>query len=126
MSKKTLIFLFAALLNCGLVSADTDIDDDYMRTVEDSHKSLTANVGVNNGPGSIADARELAAMFAQIEAFYVKKGDAPDAVNISKQSLGLTAEIVKSVSSKDFDTANVKTTELSRACKSCHNFYKKS
>ena len=126
MQKTTLALFFAALFACGIVSADTEIDDDFMRTVEDTHKSLTGNVGVGNVQGSLSDAKELAGYFAQVEAFYVKKGDAPDAVTISKQSKDLSNDIVKAVSSKDFDTANLKSTELSRACKACHNFYKKS
>lgn len=120
------LFLTALLLSVGLASADTAIDDDFMRSVEDTHKSLTGNVGVGNAPGSIADAKELAGMFAQIEAYYVQKGDAPDAVSISKQSKELSNDIQKLAGNKDFETANLKATELSRACKSCHNFYKKS
>lgn len=119
-------FLTALLLGVGLACAETAIDDDFMRSVEDTHKSLTGNVGVGNAPGSIADAKELAGMFAQIEAYYVQKGDAPDAVTISKQSRELSNDIEKLAGSKDFETANLKATELSRACKSCHNFYKKS
>jgi len=126
MKKTASLFLAALLLSIGIVSAETAIDDDFMRSVEDTHKSLTGNVGIGNAPGSIADAKELAGMFAQIEAYYVQKGDAPDAVSISKQSKDLSNDIQKLASSKDFETANLKATELSRACKACHNFYKKS
>lgn len=126
MQKTRIVFLLAAFFAGAVFAAQTAIDDDFMRSVEDTHKSLTGNVGVSNAPGSIADARELAGMFAQIEAFYVQKGDAPDAVTISRQSRELSDEIARSVGSKDFETANLKSTELSRACKSCHNFYKKS
>ncbi|MBS1161085.1 MAG: hypothetical protein H6R15_3504 [Proteobacteria bacterium] len=120
------LLLLAALFAGSVFAAQSTIDDDFMRTVEDTHKSLTGNVGISNAPGSIADARELAVMFAQIEAFYVDKGDAPDAVTLSRQSRELSDAIVKSAGRQDFETANLKTTELSRACKSCHNFYKKS
>lgn len=126
MQKTKIFFLLTALLAGGVVSAETAIDDDFMRSVEDTHKSLTGNVGVSNVPGSIADAKELSGMFAQIEAYYLQKGDAPDAVSISRQSRELSDSIAKLVGSKDFENANLKTTELSRACKACHNFYKKS
>lgn len=126
MPKIKIFFLLAALFAGGVVCAESEIDDDFMRSVEDTHKSLTGNVGVSNVQGSMADAKELSGMFAEVEAYYVHKGDAPDAVNISRQSRELSEAIVKLVGSKDFAAANQKTTELSRACKSCHNFYKKS
>lgn len=124
--KKTAFVFCAAILGIGLACAGTAVDDDFMQAIEDTHKSLTGHVGVANTKGSIADATELAGMFAQVEAYYVEKGDAPDAVTIAKQSKDLSSEIAKLASSKDFDAANLKATDLSRACKSCHNFYKKS
>lgn len=126
MQKTRTLFLLTAFFAGSVFAAQTAIDDDFMRSVEDTHKSLTGHVGVGNAPGSIADARELSGMFAQIEAFYIEKGDAPDAVTLSRQSRELSEAIAKSVNGKDFETANLKSTELSRACKSCHNFYKKS
>ena len=65
-------------------------------------------------------------MFAEIEAFYKAKADAEEAIGLSKKSLQLINEIDKSVAASDFDTANAKASDLSRACKSCHNAYKNS
>jgi cytochrome c556 len=97
-----------------------------MRTVEDSNKSLANHIAIKDAKGVSGDTQELSAMFAQVEAFYATKGDAQDALDITKRSRQLIAEIDKSVAGKDFDNANVKASDLSRACKSCHNFYKKS
>jgi cytochrome c556 len=122
------IMLGATLLVLAgnVISAQTDIDDDFMRTVEDSNKSLANHIAVKDTKGVSGDTKELSEMFAQVEAFYATKGDAQDALDITKKSRQLIAEIDKSVASKDFDSANVKASDLSRACKSCHNFYKKS
>ena len=110
----------------NVISAQTDVDDDFMRTVEDSNKSLANHIAIKDAKGVSGDTQELSAMFAQVEAFYAAKGDAQDALDITKKSRQLIAEIDKSVAGKDFDNANVKASDLSRACKSCHNFYKKS
>jgi cytochrome c556 len=110
----------------NVISAQTDVDDDFMRTVEDSNKSLANHIAIKDAKGVSGDTQELSAMFAQVEAFYATKGDAQDALDITKKSRQLIAEIDKSVAGKDFDSANVKASDLSRACKSCHNFYKKS
>lgn len=123
------LFVFLVLAG-GLVgsagSVESAIDMDFMQTVEDTNKSLASNIAVNDAKSSIADAKQLEGMFAQIEAFYAQKGDAADAVDLSKKSKELSIEIMKFVGAKDFDTATNKATDLSRACKSCHSFYKKS
>ena len=63
------------------------------------------------------------ASFARRESRRIAKGDAADAVELAQKSRGLTAQILQSLSAKDFDAA---TGSLSRTCKTCHNFYKKS
>jgi hypothetical protein len=122
------IVLLAALggLVGSAVSVETEIDMDFMQNVEDTNKSLASNIAVKDAPSSIGDAKQLEAMFAQVEAFYARKGGAEDAVDLSKKSKELSAEIIKSAGAKDFETATNKATDLSRTCKSCHSFYKKS
>ena len=125
---RKLVVLGATLLAVAgsVISAQVEIDDDFMRSVEDSNKSLANHIAVKDTKGVSVDTKELSEMFAQVEAFYATKSDAQDALDITKKSRQLIAEIDKSVASKDFDSANVKASDLSRACKSCHNFYKKS
>jgi cytochrome c556 len=47
-------------------------------------------------------------------------------VELAQRSRTPTARILQSLSPKDFDTATNSATALSRSCKTCHNFYKKS
>jgi hypothetical protein len=110
----------------SVISAQIEIDDDFMRNVEDSNKSLANHIAVKDTKGVSVDTKELSEMFALVEAFYAAKGDAQDALEITKKSRQLISEIDKSVASKDYDNANIMASDLSRACKSCHNFYKKS
>lgn len=125
--RKVLPFLAGVFLFAGSVlAAQVEIDEDYMRSVEDTQKSLVDNLAGKNAKASSADAGELAGMFAQVEAFYVAKGDAAEAVKLSAQSKDLSGEIVKLVAARDFATASGKAEEIQRACKACHNFYKKS
>jgi len=125
---RKLVVLGATLLAVAgsVISAQVEIDDDFMRSVEDSNKSLANHIAVKDTKGVSVDTKELSEMFAQVETFYATKGDAQDALDITKKSRQLITEIDKSVAGKDFDNANVKASDLSRACKSCHNFYKKS
>lgn len=126
MHKTISLSVAIALLAGNVLSAQVEIDEDFMRSVEDTQKSLIDNLAGRNAKASTAEATELEGMFAQVEAFYLAKDDAADAVNLSKKSKELSAEIAKLVAAKDFDTAAGKANDIQRACKSCHNFYKKS
>ena len=122
------IAALAALLALagGVRSAQDELDTDLMHSIEDTNKSLASNIAVKEAKNASSDARELGEMFAQVEAFYVRKGDAADAVELAKKSRELSARILQSVSASDFGAATDTATTLSRTCKTCHNFYKKS
>lgn len=107
-------------------SAVASLDSDLMLSVEDTNKSMASNIALKDKKGSLTDASELGGMFAEIEQYYVSKGDAEDAVKLSRKSRELVADILKSVDGGDFDHATNLATDLSRTCKSCHSFYKKS
>ena len=125
--RKAIAVAAALLALAGSVrSAEDELDTDLMQSIEDSNKSLASNIGIKDGKGATTDAKDLTEMFAKVEAFYVKKGDAADAVDLSKKSLDLSGQILKQIAAKDFDTATDTATTLSRTCKTCHNFYKKS
>ncbi len=119
---------------CGILSAlagsawsvDSEMDTDFMQSVDDTNKSLASTIADKDVKASLAALKELEAMFDRVEVFYKHKGDAEDAVELSKKSKELSIEIEKLVQAKDFDSANAMATDLSRTCKSCHNFYKKS
>ena len=119
-------FALLAAVASGVRSAEEELSTDLMQTIEDTNKSLASNIALKVGQGASADAQELAAMFAKVEAFYVHKGNAPDAVELAKKSRELSAQIVRLVAAGDYSTATDTATTLSRTCKTCHNFYKKS
>lgn len=125
--RKTLVaYLAICLFSSSVFAALSKIEDDFMQNVEDTSKSLSNSVALKNATQALSDAKELEQAFAEVEGFYVNKGDAHDAVELSRQSKQLSGEIITLVKKADFGTAEIKTTELSRACKACHNFYKKS
>jgi len=97
-----------------------------MHAIEDANKSPASNIATRQAAPASTDAKELTERFAKVEAYYVAKGDAADAVELAQKSRGLTAQTLQSLSAKDFDAATNSATALSRTCKTCHNFYKKS
>jgi O6-methylguanine-DNA--protein-cysteine methyltransferase len=110
----------------GARSAEGELDTELMHSIEDANKSLASNIAGKEGRAASSDAKELGEMFAQVEAYFVRKGDAVDAVELAKKSRELSARILQSVSASDFGAASDSATTLSRTCKTCHNYYKKS
>ena len=107
-------------------SAEDGFGTDLMQAIEDSNKSLASNIALKEAKGASVDAQELAEMFAKVQAYYAQKGDAPDAVELAKKCRDFTTKIQTSVAANDYPTATGAATDLSRTCKTCHNFYKKS
>ncbi|MFZ5528501.1 MAG: hypothetical protein ACOZE7_17750 [Pseudomonadota bacterium] len=107
-------------------SAQAELDPDVMLAIEDLNKSLSSNIALKDAKASTADAKELETLFAKVEVFFVEKGEAPDAVDLSKKSRTLSNAIIKNVESGNFEGATDAATDLSRTCRACHTFYKKS
>lgn len=127
MRKVSLIFLgFLLVLTTSVKSAQAELDMDLMQAIEDTNKSLSSNIAIKDQKASTSDAKELEQMFSKVETYFVEKGDAPDAVDLATKSKELSLEIVKSVTAQDFDSATNAATTISRNCRTCHTFYKKS
>lgn len=123
--RKAVLTLAALMVATGAVSAAAELGMDLMQNIEDSNKSLASNIALRDGKAAIADAKDLDTMFAEVEAHFVQRGDAANAVELSKKSRTLATQIIGSVSSGDFSTATDAATDLSRTCRTCHTFYKK-
>ncbi|TDK66479.1 hypothetical protein [Sapientia aquatica] len=128
MRKVTVLFIAVASLAATISFAaieTTSLSTDLMQSIEDTNKSLSSNISLNDVAASTADAKELTTMFAQVETYFVQKGDAPDAVELAQKSKNLTIEIAQAVAAKDFEKATNAATNVSRNCRTCHTFYKK-
>jgi hypothetical protein len=124
--RKLILFgycIFVVMASSAVVAGT--VDEDSMDLMKDKQKSLSSNISLNDAKAATDDANEMADMFDDVEAFFVKKGNAADAVDWAKDSKDLAATIVKSIAANDFDTAAKTSVTLAKTCKSCHNIYKK-
>lgn len=125
MRKLIILIGLSAILSVNISAEEVEMDQDLMQTIEDTNKSLSSNIALQRVDASVTDAKELDNMFSIVEAHFVKKGDAANAVELSKKSKDLSQDIIRLVNEKNFESATNSATELSRTCKSCHTFYKK-
>lgn len=124
--RKPLVAIVVSLLaSAAVMAADGEMQIELMQNIEDVNKSLASNIALSNKAGATSDAKELTAMFAEVEAHFQQKGDAANAVELATQSKNLSADIVKLVGENNFDAASTASTTLSRTCRTCHTFYKK-
>ena len=125
MQRKLIVFGAMLCVSAGLALAAVELDTDLMQNIDDTNKSLASNIALKDGKAAIADAKSMNAMFGTVETYFVQKGDAANAVDLTKQSRELTLAIVNAVTANDYDAATDAATTLSRTCKKCHTFYKK-
>ena len=125
MQRKLIAFGAMLFVSAGLALAAVELDTDLMQNIDDTNKSLSSNIALKDGKAAIADAKSMNDMFGTVETWFVQKGDAANAVDLTKQSRELTLAIVKAVTANDYDAATDAATTLSRTCKKCHTFYKK-
>lgn len=125
MKQNTIARLILATLLASTACAAADpVDEDFMRTVEDTFKSADSAIGLKDGKTASADARELEKLFKEVQTHFGHKGDGGEGVKLSQKSVDLSARIALTVAAQDFDAAADASAQLGRACKSCHNIYK--
>lgn len=122
---RKLITLATLTVAAGAAWGAAELGMELMQNIEDSNKSLASNIALREGKAAIADAKDLDGMFAEVETHFTQRGDAANAVELSKKSRSLATLIVSAVSSGDFSAATEAATDLSRTCRTCHTFYKK-
>ena len=125
MQRKLIAFGATLFVSAGLALAAAELDTDLMQNIDDTNKSLASNIAIKDGKAAIADAKSMNDMFGTVETYFVQKGDAANAVELTKQSRELTLAIVNAVTANNYDAATDAATTLSRTCKKCHTFYKK-
>lgn len=109
-----------ALLVAGVVFAQSDSDyQTWMKSNGAAMASLQKNVAAKDGSGVAADARTIEGNLKQAEAFWTKRGGAPDAVNFAKMGQMAAATLAKDAAGNmDAVAADVKS--LQGNCGGCH------
>jgi hypothetical protein len=115
-----------ALVAAGQVAfAQSVLDfDAWMQRIDRRSQSVQRNLAARDADGASADAREIGELYGSMEAYFSRRGNADDAVKLSKEGRELAAAVVRSVAAKDFATASQAAVSIARACRTCHSGYK--
>jgi ferric-dicitrate binding protein FerR (iron transport regulator) len=98
--------------------------DRWMQRIDRHSQSIQRNLAMKDPVAAMADARELGKVYGLMKDYFARRGDANDAVKLSRDGAALADAAVKSIQVNDFEAASQTATSLARACRDCHVKYK--
>jgi hypothetical protein len=101
-----------------------DYDDDLMRDLERTIKFFEPDISGENAEGATDDAGVLRNGFKYTEDYFAKKGNAADAVKISRDGVAAIDAALQAINAKNFDKAAELARDVSATCRACHDIYK--
>jgi hypothetical protein len=101
-----------------------DYDDDLMKDLDRAIKFFEPDITGENEAGVTDDLAVLRQGFVYTEKYFARRGNAPDAVKISRDGLNALDAVQKFFAAKAIDEAAAKAREATEACKACHDAYK--
>ena len=112
--------LIAVGLSAGLLLAQSDSDyQGWMKSNGAAMGSLQKNIAAKDASGIAADAHTIEGNLKNAEAFWTKKGGAPDAVNFAKMGQMAAATLAKDAAG-NMDAVPADLKSLQGNCGGCH------
>lgn len=125
MTRLSLAAGLAAIVLAPVVYAASVLDFDvWMRAIDKRSVDVQKNIARRDAAAARADAQEIERLYALMETFFADAGNAPDAVQISRDGKDLAAFITGLVDAQDFDGAGQAARRIAQACNDCHDAYK--
>jgi hypothetical protein len=114
-----------SLFEAGLAFAQSaDEFDAWMRTIDEKNQSVQRNIAGKDAAAAADDAKSLQDTFRLVEGFWKQRGNAQDAVDLSRKAGERAAEVAKSIAVKDFETASTQSIRIAETCTACHRLYR--
>lgn len=124
-SRRIFEILIAFALLQPMVRAQSVLDfDEWMQKIDRRSQSMQRNLTRKDVNGATADAREIGELYGSMETYFARKGNAANAVKLSKEGRDLAATVVGSMTGNDFAAASQAALGIAHACRTCHLEYK--
>ena len=98
--------------------------DVWMRAIDRHSVQVQKNIEARRPDAAIADAQELARLYALMAQYFVDDGHAADAVEMSRSGQALAEAIPPAIATRRYEAAASAALELSHACNDCHDVHK--
>jgi hypothetical protein len=98
--------------------------DEWMQRIDRRSQSVQRNLAAGEANAASADAREIGELYGSMENYFSRRGNADNAVKLSREGKELAATVISSVAAKDFASASKAAVSIARGCRGCHSEYK--
>ena len=121
------------MMSCGMIVAlagsavwtqGVDEFDAWMRTIDEKNQSVQQNIARQDANAATADAQVLQDTFERVEEFWIRRGDARDAVDLAREARARAADVLSAVAAKDFAAASSQSIKVAETCTTCHRLYR--
>jgi len=117
------LVLFAAL-SFGAVAQNLLDFDDWMQRIDDGSQDLQRHIAARDPQAASGAAREIEELYALMEKFFEKRGDAADAVRWSREGREFAARAQADLAARRFVSARRNALAIAHGCRDCHFNYK--
>jgi hypothetical protein len=124
---KPRVWLVGVLLGllCWTAAAHDIFDfDDWMQRIDEGSQELQRHIAARDVAAAAASAREIEELYALVEAFFEKRGEAADAVRYSREGREFARRAQRALSARRFTAAQRNALGIAHGCRDCHYQYK--
>jgi hypothetical protein len=111
-------------IHVALFAQSADEFDGWMRTIDEKTQSVQRNIAAKDAIAAASDGKALQETFKLVEGFWTRRGNAPDAVELSRKAQERAAAVANSAAAKDFDAAATQSIKVAETCTACHRLYR--
>jgi hypothetical protein len=116
--------LLALALSCAAAAQSVFDFDDWMQRIDDRSQNLQRYIARRDTAAATASARDLEELYGLMEKFFEKRGDAADAVRMSREGRELAARAQFELGGNRLAAARRNALAIAHGCRDCHFNYK--
>jgi hypothetical protein len=109
----------------SMAAAEDVLDfDDWMQRIDDGSQDLQRQIAARDRVAATAQAREIEELYARMEQFFEKRGDAAEAVRYSREGRAFASRAQRGLATNRFEDARRNALAIAHGCRNCHVAFK--
>ncbi|HEU5135916.1 MAG TPA: hypothetical protein VFU13_12275 [Steroidobacteraceae bacterium] len=113
-----------AALSFGAAAQNLLDFDDWMQRIDDGSQDLQRHIAARDRQAAHGAAREIEELYALMEKFFEKRGNAEDAVRWSREGREFASRAQADLTAHRFTSARRNALAIAHGCRDCHFNYK--